>query len=161
MCEQSDVRFAIDSAQKAEWAIAKIRCLRAETERKAAFYRAQAESIEANAAQNEAGLTMMLERYFNSLPQDLLHSTKTFQSLRLSEGVLKLKRPSKAIERDEKVLLHWVKGATPSHVKVLESVDWAGLKNELIEKDGRYLFEGEAVPGVIITEKPAEFRVEV
>ena len=74
--------------------------------------------------------------------------------------VLKHKNP--IFDRDNAVLLPWLKANRPELVKVEESPNWAELKKAVkVVGDCVVTDDGEMVPGVKVTEQEDDFDVEV
>ena len=152
--------FVVDSDQKAEWCLHKIREAQAETERWKRFYAERAKAIEESNMFRIARLKQKLLPYLMSVPRK---DTKTQQKYSLLSGDLILKKEHTRIDHDDEALLPWVKKNAYEFVRVKESVDWRSLKDHLIENGGEYFLDiGDTemlVPGVTDSVVPAEFVV--
>ena len=153
------VRFTVDDDQKAEWCLGKIREANAEKEMWTAFYMDRLKKICDKCDSTVAFMEDKLKPYFTMVPH---RETKTQASYQLPSGKLVLKKRGPEFERDDDQLLPWLKENIPALVKVKETPDWANLKKHLtIVGDQAVDPDGEIVPGVTVTERPDEFKVEV
>lgn len=161
---EEEVRFTVDDDQKAEWCLDKIREANDEKEKWTAFYMDRLKKI---CDQCDAKIAFMQEKlkpYFAMVPHKV---TKTQESYALPSGKLVLKEQKPEWVHDDAQLLPWVKANLPEMIRTKESVDWAELKKELTviwQEDGTQTItnaDGLIVPGVTVTERPDEFKVEV
>lgn len=156
--------FVVDSDQKAEWCLDRIREAEAEKEKWAEFYRQQNEKVARACDSKIEWMKHLLRPYFDRVPKK---ETKTQASYQLPSGKLVLKAQAPEWEHDDEQLLPWVRENVPSLVKVKESVNWAELKKELSviwKEDGDQQIvnaDGLILPGVKVTERPDVFKVEV
>lgn len=152
--------FVVDTDQKAEWCLHKIREAQDETERWKRFYAERAKAVEDSNMFRIARLKQKLIQYMQHVPKK---DTKTTQKYSLMSGDLVIKKEHTRIDHDDDVLLAWLVDNAPEYIRVKESVDWRALKDQLVEKDGDYFFveTGEKVPGVTDTLVPAEFDVRL
>lgn len=91
-----------------------------------------------------------------------MRETKTQRSYQLLSGRLIYKKPKTVPDRDEKVLLPWVKANAPEFVRVSESVSWGDIKPMLAVDGDRvvYTVTGEVVDGLGVVETGGEFEVK-
>lgn len=163
-------RFTVDNDMKAEWCLNKIRKIRAEQKREKdellrqmSFYQDQMAMIDKQADDDAAFFESMLRVYFASrVDEGFTKATKTQTTYKLPTGKLVLKKVNPVYERQNDILLPWLKENRPELVKVEESPNWAELKktvsivgNTVVTKDG------EVVPGVTVTEQEDVFEVDV
>lgn len=152
-------KFVIDSDQKAEWALQKVREARADRDRWVEFYKDQIEKVKYECDQNVENLEYMLRQYFETVPHK---TTKTQESYALPGGKLLLKRQDYEYEHDDNTLVPWLEKNAPEFVKIKKSSDWDGLKKKVAVFDGNVVDEnGEVVPGVTATERPDKFAIEL
>jgi len=176
---EEEVRFTVDNDQKAEWCLDKIREANDEADRMQAWYTEQMKKILKRRDARVAFFEEKLKPYFGMVPKK---ATKTQMSYALPSGKLVLKKQAPEFERDDAVLLPWLKeNGFDEYVKTKESVDWAGLK-KIVEVAGYTDVDGNSglcacipdpdakcmmqangfkVPGITVTERPDKFVVEV
>lgn len=167
--EAQDEGFRIDSDDKAEWAVRKIKLAQLAIEKRRQFVQAEIERLQAwQQMMDERDqatidwMTSLLRPYFESLrPQ--LGKRKSYS---LPSGVLQVRTAQVSYARDEEQLLPYARQI--GLVKVKESVDWAELKKRLKpagERPGDPVVDaetGEIVPGVTVQEPEREvFSVKV
>lgn len=176
---EEEVRFTVDNDQKAEWCLDKIREANDEADRMQAWYTEQMKKILKRRDARVAFFEEKLKPYFGIVPKK---TTKTQMSYALPSGKLVLKKQAPEFERDDTVLLPWLKeNGFDEYVKTKESVDWAGLKKiievagytdvdgnsglcaSIPDPDAKCLMQanGFMVPGITVTERPDKFVVEV
>lgn len=165
--ERETSGFRVTDDRAAEWALRKIKEIRADRDRLQAgcqdqidFYTARAEAIRKQAEANEGYFAGLLADYFTSQPHA---KTKTQETYALPGGKLILKHPAAKVDKDDAKLLAWCKANAPDKVVVKETPAWGELKKECKAVDGGYVHTatGELLPGVTLTEQPDEFVVEV
>lgn len=160
--------FRITDDICADWAVRKIAKEREEYERLKEIGQQQIaaieEKLEAAKRRYENGtsyLTRCLEGYFKTVPHK---ATKTTEKYRLLSGTLTLKKGGIKASANDEALVPWLKeNGYGDLVKVTESAMWGDLKKKLTFAGGIAALEetGEIVEGVIITEAPDTFKVEV
>ena len=152
--------FVIDTDQKAQWAVDKIREARADRDRWIAFYEGQIKAIKEQTDFDTMNLERMLAEYFATVPHA---STKTQENYKLPNGKLVLKLQNPEYKRDDATVIDWLKkNKKPEFIKVSESLDWAGLKKVTAAFNGALVDEnGEVIPGVEVIEREPKFTVEV
>lgn len=161
-------RFVIDSDEKAEWALAKIREEQVEAQRiinvcksMILHYEEQMKKAEEDFEKKTAYLRSQLEQYFDSVEK---RRTKTQEVYKLPSGTLRRKYPGPQFKRDDDKLIKWLKDRQMNeYIKVKESPDWSNLKKALkLTKDNVLVDEnGEVVEGITVIERPPTFEVEV
>ena len=160
--------FVVDSDQKAEWALRKIREHKADANRMAMVCNAEIERYERIRKEAEdkctrdcAYLESLLYAYFATVPHK---STKTQESYKLPTGVLKKKIREPEYVRADADILAWLNEQGMSdYIEVKPSLKWGELK-KVITANGEaaiYPKTGEIVPGVKIVERDPVFVVEV
>lgn len=167
LCENVNVgetenRFRVTDDKSAEWCLTKIREARQEAEKWTAHYRQQMEKVQKEAENSVVYFEGLLSEYFDTVPHK---ATKTQQSYALPSGKLVLKKQQPQFATDDAALVPWLKSnAMTELVKVKESADWAALKKLVtVTPDGASVMDenGEVVPGVIVTQRPDVFKVEM
>lgn len=160
--------FAIDSDQKAEWALRKIREHKADASRMAMVCDAEIErygQIKKDAAEkcerNCSYLESLLYDYFSTVPHK---ATKTQEFYKLPTGVLKKKiREPEYVRADAEILAWLNEQGMKDYIEVKPSLKWADLK-KVIAANGEtavYPETGEIIPGVKVVEREPVFTVEV
>lgn len=160
--------FVVDSDQKAEWALRKIREHRADASRMAMVCNAEIERYERvrkeaadKCARDCAYLESLLYAYFVNVPHK---ATKTQETYKLPTGTLKQKAREPEYVRSDAEILAWLNDqGMKDYVEVKPSLKWAELK-KVITANGEtaiYPETGEIVPGVKIVERDPVFVVEV
>ena len=161
--EEEEIRdqFDIDTDQKAEWALNKIREAKADRDRWVEFYKGQIEKVKDQCDNRIANLEFMLRKYF--MTGDLmLKETKTQKSYQLPSGKLVLKKQGPEFDHDDAKLVPWLEENAPSMVKVEKSSKWGDFKKMVTIFNGNVIdMNGEVVPGVTVTERDEKFVVEV
>jgi phage host-nuclease inhibitor protein Gam len=160
--------FVVDSDQKAEWALRKIREHRADASRMAMvcdaeidrYGRIRKEAAD-KCARDCAYLESLLYAYFVNVPHK---ATKTQESYKLPTGVLKQKiREPEYVRADAEILAWLNEQGMKDYVEVKPSLKWAELK-KVITANGEtaiYPETGEIIPGVKVVEREPVFTVEV
>lgn len=141
--------FVIDSDEKADWAVRKIKEHAADAERWEAFYKEQAQKIKASAQQSIEYLSVELYKYFATIPH---RATKTQEKYKLPSGELVLMKEKEDFERDNDALLQWCRENRPELVRIKEEPDWNAVKAYIKET-------GELPEGVTPMQRPPEFKV--
>jgi hypothetical protein len=167
---EEERRFTVDDDQKAEWCLEKIREAKADLMKWIEFYVEQTDKVKAKCEARIAFFEGMLQRYFATVPHK---ETKTQESYALPSGKLVLKKQGPDYERDDALILAWLKANDGDRfVKTKESVDWAELKkkidvlqltagDEKVTEQVVFTETGEVVPGITVTARPDVFKVEV
>ena len=159
--------FRIDSDAKAEWAVRKLRDMRAERDRMVDTMRAVMDEYARRIAEEQekydrrsVRMRNMLEDYFENVPHKV---TKTQESYQLPSGKLVLKAMEPEYRRDEDALIGWLKtGHMDEYLDVKTAVRWGDLKKgTTVLPDGKVVWTetGEVIDGVNAVSRPAEFRV--
>ena len=158
---KNDVAFVIDSDVKAEWALQKIREARANCERFVKWYKDKIKQITEQCEFDTANLERMLEDYFNS--GVLTRETKTEIIYDLPTGKICYKKQNPEYTRNDAEIIEWLETHDGGqYVKVKKELDWSALKKNTAVSGGKLFDEnGEEIPGVEVTERPAKFVVEV
>ena len=157
---EEQITFIVDDDQKAEWCLSKIREAEAEKKRWKEFYEERLEKVNAAEDAKIERMRFYLEQYFRTGPHK---ETKTQASYQLPSGKLVLKKQGPEFERDDDLILAWLKANDEQkYVKTKESVDWMELKKTLTVFGEQVAGEtGEIIPGITVTERPDVFKVEV
>lgn len=157
---EEEKRFVVDDDQKAEWCLNKIREAEAERDKWRDFYMDRMEREETKYQNRRAFFEHLLEGYFRTVPKK---ETKTQLSYPLPSGRLVLKRQGPEYERDDELILAWLKANDEGqYVKVKESVDWSSLKKTLTIVGEQVAGDsGEIIPGITVVMRPDAFKVEV
>lgn len=152
--------FRVTDDAIAEWCLTKIREAKADVQRWSDFYADQMRKVKEAADSRIAYFEALLEEYFESVPHK---ATKTQESYTLPSGKLIRKQQQPKFDTDDEALVPWLEqNFMWQLVKTKKTVDWAALK-KVVKVDGDHVVtdDGEIVPGVTVTERPDEFKVEV
>ena len=157
---EEEAGFQVDDDQKAEWCIRKIQEAKKEMMDWIDFYVAQTDKVKDKCERRIQFFEYKLMQYFGSVPHK---QTKTQESYQLPSGKLVLKKQTPDFERDDELILAWLKANDENqYVKTKETVDWSELKKTLTIVGEQVAGEtGEIIPGIIVTERPDVFKVEV
>ncbi|HCC35132.1 MAG TPA: hypothetical protein DEQ02_05655 [Ruminococcaceae bacterium] len=161
--------FIIGNDQRAEWAI---NALRKDEEqftrqidvcdKEIARYQENKRRLIEERDGKAAHLTYMLQSYFRTVKP---RETKTQYAYDLPSGSLIQKKPTIAYERDDALLLAYLKASAPEYVKTVESPKWDEFKKARLYYSGKGVTvadseTGECVPGVTAVEKPGGFTIK-
>lgn len=166
--EAQDEGFRIDSDDKAEWAVRKIRQAQLAIEKRRQFVQREIERLQAylqaETERHERSIRFFeahLRAYFERLrAEGALGNRKTY---RLPHGALQVRASGPKFERNDEQLLPWAKAV--GLVRIKEQPDWPAIKGRLHVTDSLAVVDretGEVVPGVIVVEPAGEtFSVKV
>ncbi len=160
--------FIIDTDQRAEWALTKIKEHRAEAERMAAvcdaeierYAQIKQEAID-KAAKDSGYLESLLFAYFGTVPHK---ATKTQETYKLPSSLLKQKTREPEYKREEAGILKWLtEQGLDSLIETKTAPKWAELKKGITANGEQAIYAktGEIIPGVKIIEREPVFSVEV
>lgn len=162
-----DQKFIIDNDEKAEWALRKIAEERAETERYINVCRSMIIEYEEKALKADEKLKNklsyfegQLQKYFESV---IRKETKTQETYTLPSGVLRLKHQQPEFNRDDEILLMWLKeNGMNDLIRTDEKPNWAELKKKVNVSGDKVISEdGQIVDGVKVIVKPSVFEIEI
>lgn len=160
-------KFVVDNDKKAEWALSKIRALKADMDRYVdvcdemiAEYEQKKKKAIDRYEQETAWFKSQLAQYFETVDK---RKTKTQEVYELPGGTLRKKYPDPQYKRDDKQLIKWLKdNGKDSYIDTSEAVNWRELKKVTRTKDNMVITgDGEIVEGVEVIERPSTFEVEV
>ena len=161
-------RFVIDSDQKAEWAVKRIKEITADKQKWLDFYAAKIEAVSDECGFETAFLKEQLRQYFLTLEEK--RETKTQFSYELPSGKLVLKKAKGDFKiTDEDKFAAIVAEQLPGLMKTetVSKPDWAEIKKRLKIPPfgGAPLFlteDGEVIPldGVEYKSEPEKFEVK-
>ena len=157
--------FVVDSDNKAEWAIKKLKEEQQEADRLISICESQIEQyknkIDAYKHELElksSGLKGILQQYFETVPHK---TTKTQETYKLPSGTLKLKFKEKIIKDDEKLLKWLDSNGQDEYILTNKSASWGEFKKTLQKVDGKFVTEdGGIVEGVTVEDAEAEFSID-
>lgn len=158
---EAEAGFQVNDDQAAQWCLDRIREANAEKERWKAYYEEQLKKITDREDRRIQFFEMKLMQYFGSVPHK---QTKTQESYQLPGGKLVLKKQAPEYERDDELIIAWLKAAGKTHlVNTKEVLNWMELKRELKPVNDEQVVDsdGEIVPGLYVHERPDKFVVEV
>lgn len=152
--------FVIDTDQKAEWALEKIREARSDRDSWVVWYNKKIDEIKAQTDENTGWLERLLWDYFSTVKHRV---TKTQETYPLKTGKLVYKTQNPEFKRDKKTVIKWLKdNGHPEFVKITEDLDWENLKAATAVFEGHVVTEdGEIVGGVEVIDREPKFIVEV
>lgn len=162
--EQSE--FKIDTDQKAEWALSKIREEQAEAQRlinvcnsQILYYQSELKRVQDKLENKTGNLKAMLFEYFQTVDRK---ATKTQETYTLPSGKLKLKYPQPEYKRDDGTLLKWLKDRDMTdYIKVSESPKWGELKKTVQVAGDKACIDGEIIDGIQVVERQPVFDIEI
>ncbi|MDD2956710.1 MAG: host-nuclease inhibitor Gam family protein [Oscillospiraceae bacterium] len=160
--------FEIDTPEKANWAIKKIKEARKirdvyidVAKAEIAEYEQKIQEAEARCENDTAYLTAALSAYMESgeIPTK---SSKTQMVAVLPDGKLKIKLPQICYEKDDAALLDYLLENAPEYIKTEQTPQWGEFKRLLaVHGDAVVRTDtGELVVGVSAKENPGKFLVE-
>ena len=175
---EEQITFVVDSDKKAEWCLNKIRAAEVEKKNWKAFYDERYKQICREMDATIERMKFYLESYFRTVPHK---RTKTQESYQLPSGKLVMKKVAYDFDTTDPAFLEWLKkNKMTEYIKVEESTRWGEFKKFLLkDEDGNFermpdpdtkegdpvwrpvTQDGEIVPGVVVSVKQNEFRVEV
>lgn len=157
--------FCIDSADKANWAIEKIKEERERfslfeqvAKNKIAQLEQQINEQREKSCQRTGNLLKQLDAFLEIVPAK---KTKTQYSFELPAGKLVRKLPKLDYQKDEKSLLEYLTENDPLYVKIDLKILWNDFKKKLtiIDNKAIRIDTGEQVECISIVEKPESFDV--
>ena len=157
---EQDTVFRVKDDASAEWCLEKIKEAKADVQKWSEFYADQMRKVKEAADSSIAYFEAKLEEYFESVPHK---ATKTQESYTLPSGKLVRKQRPPQFDTNDEALVPWLEQNFMGQlVKVRKTADWAALK-KVVKVDGDHVVtdDGEIVPGVTVTARPDEFKVEV
>jgi hypothetical protein len=159
----AEQRFEINDADKADWAVRKIRRYQKNIDEAKITAQTQIERINqwlASVSEENQKQIDFFKGMLAPYAMTQLAGQKK-RSLKLPSGTIGLRSLPVQFEKDDDVLLEWVKANLPGYVAVKESVVWGELKKTVTVVDGKVLTEdGEIIPGVTATEPSDVFYVK-
>ncbi|SHF76323.1 Mu-like prophage host-nuclease inhibitor protein Gam [Caldanaerobius fijiensis DSM 17918] len=165
-----DEVWHIKDDNTADWAIEKIRALKAEYARKEKVAQAKIRQIqdwlEQQKRRGDSSIAFFegkLREYFETLNEKALKKSKTQLSYSLPAGKLILKQQQPKFIIDDTKLLEWLKQSGKSKfIRVKEEPDWASLKKFATVIADKIVDEnGEIVDGVKVVEQAPKFVIEI
>ena len=167
MEEEKEV-FVIDTDEKAEWALKKIKEAKVERDRLTSLallekerLDRQIEGFEEQYQRDTEWLTYSLEQYFNTVYHKCTATQEKYQPL---SGSLIRKKQQPKYTRDDSVMMGWLKqNHMDDFVKTKESVDWENLKKITTISEGKVMLAdtGEVIEGVEVEAVPDKFMVQL
>lgn len=127
-----------------------------EYDRMESWYKTQLKRIKERRDGIVAWAEGCLRGYFDLVPT---RDTRTQRSYQLPSGKLVLKNREPEYERQDDVLIAWLKQNAPEYIKVQEAVDWANLKKAMkTTGDSMTTEDGEIIPGITVVAREPEFH---
>ena len=160
--------FKVDSDQKADWVIRKIKSEEEDLNRLVNCaeaiineYKQKIEDYKTKFKNKTSHFYFLLQEYFKTVkPKE----TKTQKKYTLPSGDLVLKKPSIKFIRDDDKFTKWLKENNyEGYIKTIEKAEWGDFKKALkvTYKDGNIITEnGEVVDGVVGEETEEEFVIK-
>ncbi len=158
--------FIVDSDNKAEWAICKIKEEQNELKRleqvidyQIQEYQLKKEQLRKKTEGKTENLKNLLLNYFENVPKK---ATKTQEKYTLPSGELIRKFSTPKFEKDDKKLVLWLEANNRNDlVQTTKSPDWATLKKSVTVQGNKVIDEnGEIVEGITVTESPETFEIK-
>lgn len=161
-------RWEIKSDEEAEWWIdkkaeelAEVRRYKISIENKINLLKEKLQKAEDEETNILVNRDFYLQKYFETIDEKQLKKTKTQEKYRLPSVELVKKKASPRFVRDDEKLSEWLeKNNLNDLVEIKKKAKWAELK-KITQIVGEQVVtnDGEIVEGVIVEEKPAEFKV--
>lgn len=165
-CKEEQEKFSIDSVEKANWAIRK---LKEAKQRRDLYNEAAKDEIERikfnmerwneKCDQESLPLLSALDQFLDTVPAK---KGKTQISLELPAGKIVRKLPTQEYVRDELALVLWLQENAPDKVKTEAKAKWSELKKELEIQNGQVVWvtTGEVLTCVKVEERPGTVEVK-
>lgn len=160
-------RFVIDNDKKADWAIEKIKDVRAEFERlrfialdRIAELNQRINDLQERTDRRTGNLEALLVEYFQTVKPTKVTKTQAQYELLSGKLVMKYQQPEYVL--DDAQMVSWAKTSAPAYIKVKESINWAELKKQTVVKGETVVLAdtGEVIPGAVAKERPDVFEVQ-
>lgn len=162
--------FIVDTEQKANWALRKIKQLQEKMDANADLAAEEIARIEMWEKEVNEGLhqsilffTRLLERYHRGVYEE----NPDIKTIKLPHGQLKMRAQQPKFVRDDDKLLAWMKKEWPDihpyYIKITERPDWKDLK-DFLEVCGDKMVDPESgliVEGVEVIAREPKFSLEV
>jgi len=162
-------RFVVDSEQKANWALRKIKQLQDKMDANVDLAAEEIAKVEAWEKEVNEGLhqsilffTGLLEQYHRGV----YAKDPEAKTIKLPHGQLKMRAQQPEFRRDDGKLLAWLESqgtVGKAYIKIIKSPQWADLKKKL-EIAGDKMVDpesGEIVDGVEVIAREPRFSLEV
>lgn len=159
--------FVVDSPDKANWALRKIRALRAKQDEAREIAEAEFQRVgdwleqqTDGIAENISFFESLLEQYHI---QEIANDPKA-KTIKLPHGTLQMRAQQPEFIRDDEQIREWVEAnRKPYLIPQPARLDWAGLKQDLSVVDNFAIDKetGEPVPGITVEHRPPKFSVKV
>lgn len=151
MNEFCDEKFAIDSDQRAEWAMGKIAEAKAERAKWEAFYAGKLEAVRKDTQNTIDYMTGLLQQYFSTQEHKVTKSG--IHKYALPSGELVMKPGGIDYKRDADAMLRWCEEHLPAAIKVTREAAWAEVKAYIKET-------GEIPEGVELVMTEPTFQIK-
>lgn len=147
--------FVVDTLEKADWAMGKIKLEREKMAQNEELVKARIEQLqEWLKKKNEAsqGSITFFENLLVPFVQEQIKDSKK-KSINLPSGTVGFRKATKTI-KDDKLILDFVRANCSKYIKLEEKLDMAGFKKSCTVAGGRLITsDGEVVPGYEVTEE--------
>ena len=156
-------KFVVDTLDKANWCLKKIRKHQAHEEEIKAYVDAEKKKLDAflkaETADDEGAITYFLEMLRPYL-EAKIEGTKN-RSVKAPEGLIGFKAIAPVIEMNEAEVQSFA-GPDFTKTEVVTKFAWGDFKKTLAIADGHMVTaDGEIVPGIKVTEKPDVIYVKL
>lgn len=164
--EDEEEQFSIDTPEKANWGICKVKEAKQRLDMFLAAAQAQIdttkrkmEKAEQQYQQDVGYLLKELDHFLDIAPAK---KTKTQWSLELPEGKIVRKLPVQEFVRDEEKLVQFLQQNAPEKIKTETKVKWADLKKELLIQGDQVVWSqtGEVLDCIKAEERPGSIEVK-
>ena len=147
-------KFEVKDNSSADWCIRKIAKCESkiiEIQKFVAEEKAKLDTYLMTMVEEQENRKASFEMLLRPYAEKQLEGSK-LRSIKLPNGTVGFRKAQPSVERDDTKLLQFAKSSLPEFVKVKESVDWSGMKKELILSGDTYVTkDGEVVDGVKVT----------
>lgn len=159
--------FKIEDKEQAQWALRKIRALKAHHDEIVGLADAEIYRVTTWQDKECEGINNSIA-FFEGLLKDYMTKERAqdpdLKSVKLPAGTIRFRKQQPEYIRDEDALIEWAKKLDKHElIKVTESLNWAALKKNIAVVGGKALDKetGELIEHVTINPREDKFIVEV
>ena len=159
-------RFTIDTPDKANWALRKIRALQTQIKETDGIADREIERIEHWRKTENDKFKNQVTRFESMLTEyhmSILEQDPDKKTISLPAGEIKARQQQPKFTRDETTLTEWAKTNNPYYLTHITKLQWGELKKNIqVVGDKAYDKEtGEIIPGIEVEEQGIKFSVKV
>ncbi|SFJ82666.1 host-nuclease inhibitor Gam family protein [Thermoflavimicrobium dichotomicum] len=165
--EQVNERFVVDSDEKANWVLRKLKHLQKKKQENIALAEAEIAKINAWLEHVNGDLDSQIQFFEDHLAEyaeRLRQKDSKFKSMKLPNGRFGFRKQPAKWHYDEKVLLNQLKeNGRNDLIRIKEEIDKQAIKKQFKVIDGRVIDPetGEVINGVTVEEQGEKLKIEV